>query len=482
MVKTGEKIEGHHPLYNELKAIIGSKFISDEDFELWAYARDSGHIPGKLPGIIARPGNWDEVSDIVKLANQTRTPLVPRGGGDSLFGFTRGVPGRNIVIDLTRMNKTIDIDEENMTVTAECGITLHELETRVKEKGFQVHTVYMPTYSVTLGGLLSGVTGGGAPLDLASVGWNWRYVLGLKVVLPNGNFLQTGGGPGTNINQKVTYMRELGGPDATGIFIGDGGILGIKAEATLQITPLQKFVKYGSFLFNTFNNLWQALSKLMKIEPFPYNVLFAVTPETLAASLPYEEKVFGAFFAIKGNSEEEIGFKYKAIENICEREEGKPGTGIMQDYAVALGTGEAIRNMGNYTSLGLWIFMETIIPKSQFKDHFKRCRNLINERFKEIKDHAVIVDMIIPIQHNAVFMGIDIFYDDAIPEIREKAFKIAEEFFPFSVSYGGATWGHQGWGSEVLASYWSPTFYNFIYTLKRAMDPNNIMNPGLWKM
>ncbi|MBU4035329.1 MAG: FAD-binding protein, partial [Proteobacteria bacterium] len=103
------RVKEHHPLYSELSVIVGSKYTTDSDFAVWAYSRDSSPVPGKVPGIIVRPGSTEEVSEIIKLANITHTPVIPRGGGASIFGFPAGIPGRSIVIDTTRLDKLIEI-------------------------------------------------------------------------------------------------------------------------------------------------------------------------------------------------------------------------------------------------------------------------------------------------------------------------------------------------------------------------------------
>lgn len=83
----------HHVLYNELAAIAGSKYVSDDDFVLFAYSRDTGPYPGKIQGIVARPASIEEVVEIVKLANRTNTPVVPSGGRAGIYGVPPGSPG-----------------------------------------------------------------------------------------------------------------------------------------------------------------------------------------------------------------------------------------------------------------------------------------------------------------------------------------------------------------------------------------------------
>ncbi len=85
----------HHALYRELSAITGSKYVSDDDFVLFAYSMAMDPLPPKIQGIVVRPGSVEEVVEIVKLANVTHTPLMPSGGRASIYGMSPGAAGRD---------------------------------------------------------------------------------------------------------------------------------------------------------------------------------------------------------------------------------------------------------------------------------------------------------------------------------------------------------------------------------------------------
>src|SRR4030042_1547844 len=197
----------HHELYEGLASIVGTKYGADDHAVLLSYTRDvSVFPPGKPQGAVVRPGCVEEVVELVRLANQTRTPLIPMGGKASISGVPSGQPGRGINVDMKRMDKVIEIDEANMAVTAQCGITMGELAGKVNEKGFDIHTAGMPHYSDTLGGQISGEPGAGFGGYGYSMGFNWHYLLGVKVVLPNGSVVDTGTGEGS----ISTYQGQIG--------------------------------------------------------------------------------------------------------------------------------------------------------------------------------------------------------------------------------------------------------------------------------
>ena len=96
--------ESYNYLYKSLVSIAEEKYVSNEDHIRYAYSGDASVYPRYMPGIVVRPGTVEQVSEIVKLANDNKTPIIPRGGGASLFGVPKGYPEKNIIVDLTRLN------------------------------------------------------------------------------------------------------------------------------------------------------------------------------------------------------------------------------------------------------------------------------------------------------------------------------------------------------------------------------------------
>jgi len=477
----------HYFLYDELAAIVGTKFVTDEGFALWSVSHDSSPFPGKASGIIVLPGTVEEVSEVLKLANITKTPVIPRGGGASLFGFPTGVPGRNILIQLTRLNKLVEINKENMTVTAQAGITTGELSTKVWEEGFHIHTVHTPLYTDTIGGLLTGAGGGGFPMEAASAGCIWPYVLGFEVVLPDGSIIKTGAGSGTNTFREKTFDRVFSAPDITGMFIGDGGIFGIKTEVTMQILPRPDVIETGGFIFKKMEDLWASMSSLMNIEPLPYSRIYGIGPEGFNARTGKTGNDWGLLYGVLGYSQEEVGLKIEAIERICRKLGGR---GLPDGYEEILTDLDQIdpksyREMGKRSSMGMWAFMEEFASKEGFLEYYKTTRDYTDNVFKKerLEEYGCKrFDLIIPFGHTSVYLGNNIFYDQGSPELREKLLEIVKEHTIFVTKLGASMDVHQGFAAEVMASYWSPTFYNFMHVLKRAIDPNNILCPGLWKL
>src|SRR5512143_782977 len=108
-----------------LADIVGSEYVSDADFELVAYSRDMGPYPAKRADAIVLPGKTEEVSEILRYANQTHTPVFLRGGGTSTGGMAVARSG-GILLDLNRMNKILEINEANATITTQAGCGVYK--------------------------------------------------------------------------------------------------------------------------------------------------------------------------------------------------------------------------------------------------------------------------------------------------------------------------------------------------------------------
>ena len=141
--------------YKELEGIIGSDYISDKDFMKAAYSRNvDPAFPDRWADIIVRPESTEEVSEIVKIANKYKIPMVPRGGGADLVGGSVSEGG--ILIDLTRMNRIIEINEKDYYCEVECGITWGALLSELQKQGLTTGVLGPGSgYSATIGGGLS---------------------------------------------------------------------------------------------------------------------------------------------------------------------------------------------------------------------------------------------------------------------------------------------------------------------------------------
>lgn len=209
----------------ELEKIVGSEGVSTEEKRLVAYGRDK-ITEEKYAGradIVVWPENRDHVVKIVALARRYGVPLTPRGGGSGLSGGAVPVSG-GIVLAMERMNRILEIDEDNLVVVLEPGVVTKELDGKLKPKGLFFAGYPMSEEICEIGGNVAENAGGGRAVKYGVTG---DYVLGLEVVTGAGELLRLGG----------KRIKDVTGYDLRSLFVGSEGTLGIITEITLRLLP-----------------------------------------------------------------------------------------------------------------------------------------------------------------------------------------------------------------------------------------------------
>lgn len=273
------------------------------------YSHDEMPIYGKfMPDVVIEATSTEEISRIMKYAFEKNIPVTPRGSGTGLCGGAVAIYG-GILLSLSRMTGVLDFDEENFTITVEPGLLLMDLIKIVQEKGL----MYPPDpgeKSATIGGNVMTNAGG---MRAVKYGVTRDYVRALKVVLPNGNVMETGG--------KIA--KNSSGYSLKDLLIGSEGTLGIVTEITLKLIPAP--LKTISLLV-PFNNLEQCIETVPKIigsRMIPTAIEF-MQREVIEASEIYLGKKFPdksrdayLLLTFDGNSTEEIEKTYEKVAQIC---------------------------------------------------------------------------------------------------------------------------------------------------------------------
>jgi len=246
--------------YKEIEGIVGNSYITDKDFMKASYSRNvDPAFPDRWADIIIRPISAEEISEIVRIANKYNIKIVPRGGGADLVGGAATDNG--ILLDLTRMNKIIEINKDNFYCIVECGVTWGELISELYKLDLTTGVLGPGSgYSATVGGALSNSTAGFGSTKYGLVPDN---CLGVEAVLPNpqGSIIQTG----AKANKFAEPICRYGiAPDFTGLFMGDAGTLGIKTKAYLRLFPNSPFKVQRNYMLkkNDYNTVFKLMHKL----------------------------------------------------------------------------------------------------------------------------------------------------------------------------------------------------------------------------
>ena len=207
-----------------------------------------------MPDVVVLPGSTEDVSEILKLANQFRVPVVPRAGGTGLNDGA--VPLRKgIVVDIKRLDQILEVDEDNMTVTTQTGINNQELSRSLKK-----FDLWWPFDSASFPvSIIGGNIGTGAWSLISGIsGHIPDLVLSMTFVLPTGKIVEIGEGGGRKIRKSSTGYR------LKDLFIGHQGTLGIATEATLDVFPRPEAEFSAFFGFGSFEEGYACLGKMSK--------------------------------------------------------------------------------------------------------------------------------------------------------------------------------------------------------------------------
>lgn len=230
-----------------LTEIVGGENVLTGD-ERENYSRDETPNAKPIsPEVVVKPGDADSVARILKLANEKNIPVTPRGGGTGLSAGAVPVYG-GIVLSLERMNRMLEIDEDNFVATVEPAVTLSDLYQAVEERG-----LYYPLYpgekTATIGGNVATNAGG---MRAVKYGVTRHFVLGLEAALPDGEVIQTGG----------KFVKCSTGYDLTQLIIGSEGTLAVITKIMLKLTtPPGK----REILFIPFHRLHDAIGSVPDI-------------------------------------------------------------------------------------------------------------------------------------------------------------------------------------------------------------------------
>jgi glycolate oxidase len=467
-----------------LASAIGTERVREEDFVLESYTQDSSHVlfPSKRPAVVVMPSNTEDVQKIVKLANEFFIPITPCGGRTSTWGALQCED--RILIDTSNMNKILEIDEQNMTVTGQCGVPVRYLDQELRKKGYCLPTHPLHSGANTLGSEIAKDTGGtyGGLFGHAA-----RRVVGLEVVLGNGEILQTGA---CRVVKGLPKYIRSGLPDLTGVFVASEGALGVITEVSIEIIRAPVAHVYMDYIFPRTDegviNLVKALHEI-KIKGIGYTVYFvddcmaSYMTRGLVGGSPDEwgEFKFNNHWAMASVyslfSRTECEEREKEARTIFEKYGGQSAGSMMMTLADAP---EYKWDEFPKMAFGLrqpWMYIWADLPWFSVLEAYKRCQDVIS-KFDWPKQRA---GFITSFSYESCQPMEFIFMHPGDQEEIEKAREISKELMKNFLDVGGIPYR--------VGSMWRPYFlemldsqyFKYMQSIKRLFDPNNIMNPGV---
>jgi glycolate dehydrogenase FAD-linked subunit len=449
-------------IYKALEKIVDPQHISDRDTDRQCYSFDATQI-SNWPEAVAFPGSAEEISQILKLANQYRFPVVPRGSGSGFSGGSVPVQ-EGLVLVLLRLNRIKKIDTKNFLAVVEPGVITKDLQQAVEAQGL----FYPPDPSSlafsSLGGNVAENAGGGRAVKY---GVTRDYVLRLEVVLPTGEIIKTG----------VQTAKGVVGYDLTRLLIGSEGTLGIITEITLKLIPLPEDRQTFLAFFNDLSLAAQAVVELFQSGVLPSILEFMDQPsikvveEYLHLGLPLEAQ---ALLLIEVDGQEEvISTQAETIQQTLERLKA-------QRVRKASSAQEADDLWKARRSISPALFRlkpnkineDIVVPRDKIPEAI--------ERFQEIGSRLGL--LIVSFGHAGDGnIHVNVMYDAKNPEEAAKAKTAVEEIFRAVMALGGTLSGEHGIGltkAPYLSMELDPVSISLMKKIKQLFDPNHILNPG----
>jgi glycolate oxidase len=235
-------------LLDEFRAIVGPDALIANPDELIVYECDGYVVEKRVPDVVLFPTTTDQIVDIVKACNRHDVPFVPRGAGTSLAGGTLPVGG-GVMICTTRMKQILEINVRDRYAVVEPGLVNVHLTQRLKGTGFHYAPDPSSQGACTIGGNVA--TNSGGPHTL-KYGVTVNHVLGVEVVLPDGEVVQFGG-----------PCQDLPGYDLTGLFVGSEGTFGVCTKVWVRLTRDPAAYRTMLGVFETVRDATEAISAII---------------------------------------------------------------------------------------------------------------------------------------------------------------------------------------------------------------------------
>jgi alkyldihydroxyacetonephosphate synthase len=461
-------------IYDELVKIVGVSNVSVSQADRICYSRDAWPLAlmwidlgRKLPtpDFIVHVENKEQVAQILQLANTKKIPVIPFAGGAGACGQTLAIQG-GIILDIKKMDKILRIDEKSATATVQPGIVGEDLERELNKRGFTTGHIPASMYCSCLGGFVACRSAGSLS---SKYGKMEDMVISMEVVLPNGQIMRT-----------KTTPRTSTGPNLNQLFIGSEGTLGVITEVTLRLHPLPEERRFRAFIMKDLRTGLETVREIFRKGLRPavirlYDELDTVFTLRGKVQLPPG----GCYLILAFDGVKElVDFEEKVTTQICVKNEGKEVDKELAEFWWKHKY-DMYFPQPERTKMGLVAdTIDVVTTWDKLEDLYHNVKKAILEK------HPGVFIMCHFSHFYAEGGSIYIIFAFQEPD-REKALKMYTEIWNDGLEachkLGGSVAHHHGIGllkAKWMREEYGETGFKVLEAIKKAIDPNNIMNPG----
>ena len=452
------------PFLADVRAVVGDANVFTEPEKLEQYKTDEEYDPRRfrVPEAVVRPANAEEIAAVVKLCNKYNVPLTVRSGGTSLADGAIAVCG-GIVLLMERLNKIIEMNTEAMYVVAEAGVRTVDIQKMANEAGYLYAGDPCSAESCLIGGNLATNAGGSKAVRY---GVTRNQVYSLEMVTPTGEIVEVG----SRLKKCSTgYCMEQ-------LVIGSEGTLGIITQVTLKLQPLPPYKIDMLAIFHDPMAAIGVVPQLVKAGIDPTSIEYMDNPNVRTTSeylefpgAPHIEDGIYVIITIETFNEDELDMKMEQASDICE------AAGAVD----VLEADERIWSMRRncLESVGLISKVcttdDVVVPVDEMSDMIQYIIKTVAKYPFPLRINAHIGDGNLHI----VLCKLDLSDEEWESELS----RFTEEVYTYAYAHGGRLSGEHGIGSKkahFLERFTPSGELELMRKIKKAWDPNNILNPG----
>ncbi|MCZ6749830.1 MAG: FAD-binding protein [SAR324 cluster bacterium] len=446
-----------------ISAIVGAEHVQHRKADRFVYGYDASIFRGSDVLAIAFPATAEEVAALVRLAAREGLPFVARGAGTGINGGALSQEAA-LVIELSRMNRILEVDLENRFAVVEPGVVNQDLKRYLQERGFGFNFVPDPGSQVvsTLGGNVGNNAGG---MHCLKYGVTSNHIMGLQVVLPDGEIVEVG-----------SKVPDRPGPDLTGLFVGSEGTLGIVTRITARILPLPEAVVTQLVLFPDVNAAARAVSGIMAAGVLPAALELldrkSMTLVDRAVHIGYPENAGACLIVELDGIRDGMDSDVRRVSEICAAQNAlsiQTAETEEESHRLWLSRRAAYGAMAR-VSANVYI-CDGSVPRNRLAEAIERVVEICTGHGLDVINLAHAGDgnlhPLIPLDPND-------------PDARERVIVAGREILEMCVELGGSITGEHGVGvekQEEMALMFSPEELGAMLTLKFALDPDDRCNP-----